>query len=329
MSSTPQKPEEKRSLFSYARRGIRTALELVPILLSTYLVVHVLKEYGVVQILDRYLTPVLRLVGLRGELSIPLLSGYLGNIYFALGPAGALQLTTKEATILAVMLGLCHSLIIEAAILQKAGVSALRVTAWRLVISLGAGALLNVIWSGGAVTSWLPEQALLAGGPAVRLLPVLLMGIWKAFLFSLKIAAIVVTIVTLMEMARGLGWIDRFAKACRPISGLLGISEEAIVPLMIGLMFGLTFGAAIIIEEARRGIIARRDMFLVGIFLGLCHSVPEDTVIFIGIGANPAIQLALRLSLAFALTFALGRGAALLARVRPSKRKEPETASPN
>lgn len=105
-ASAPVRP----SILSFAWKGLRTSLELGTVLVPTYAVVQLLKAYGAVDVLNHCLTPVVQFVGLRGELSVPLLAGYLGNVYFALGAAAALPLSAKEATILAVMLGLCHSL---------------------------------------------------------------------------------------------------------------------------------------------------------------------------------------------------------------------------
>ena len=148
----------------------------------------------------------------------------------------------------------------------------------------------------------------------MRLLSVLADGLKSGLLFWLQVTAIVVTLVIFLEWLRQRGLFERAAEACRPASRLLGISKEAIFPLLIGLTFGLTLGAAIIIQEAKRGIISRRDMFLVGIFVGLCHSLPEDTFLFMRLGANGAILAGARLAVALLVTLALGRGVHLLAR---------------
>lgn len=139
-------------------------------------------------------------------------------------------------------------------------------------------------------------------------------GLKGAFLFWLQVTAIIVALVVVLEWLRQRGLFDRLAKACRPVSRLLGISKEAIFPLVIGVTFGLTLGAAIIIEEGRRGIVSRRDMFLVAIFVGLCHSLPEDTFLFMRLGANGPILASVRVAAALLLTLALGRGAMLMAR---------------
>ena len=149
MSTVSQETKARPSLLSFAWKGLRTSLDLGTVLLPAYIVVFLMKEYGVAAALDHYLTPLMHFMGLRGDLSIPLLAGYLANVYFALGALAALSLTAKEATIVAVMLGLCHSIIIEAAVLQKARVSALRVMSLRLLASLAAGWLINLVWRVG------------------------------------------------------------------------------------------------------------------------------------------------------------------------------------
>ena len=143
----------------------------------------------------------------------------------------------------------------------------------------------------------------------MRLVLALWGGLKGGLLFWLQITAIVTALIMMLELMRSRGLFDRFARACRPLARFLSISEEAMFPLVIGLIFGLTFGAAIIIDEARRGIISGRDMFLVGVFVGLCHSVPEDTFTFMRVGANGLIMAGVRLGAALVMTLLLGRGA--------------------
>jgi len=83
---------------------------------------------------------------------------------------------------------------------------------------------------------------------------------------------------------------------------LLSLPREAAFPLMIGLLIGLFYGAAIIMEYARQGILTKRDLMLLGVFLSINHSIIEDNLIFAALGANLPVLLVIRFIMAFLVT---------------------------
>jgi hypothetical protein len=88
---------------------------------------------------------------------------------------------------------------------------------------------------------------------------------------------------------------------------LFGISRKGLVPLITGIIIGLTYGAGIIIHSVRASNITRKEAFLILLFLSICHAIVEDTLIFVLIGANGFILMAFRFVLAIILTFLLHR----------------------
>jgi len=47
----------------------------------------------------------------------------------------------------------------------------------------------------------------------------------------------------------------------------------------------------------------KREAFLIMLFLSICHAIIEDTLIFVVIGANGIILVAIRFFLAFIFTY--------------------------
>lgn len=82
----------------------------------------------------------------------------------------------------------------------------------------------------------------------------------------------------------------------------LGISGKGLVPLITGIIIGLTYGAGIIIHSIRTSNTSKREAFLILLFLSMCHAIIEDTLIFVVIGANGAVLIGFRFALAIALT---------------------------
>jgi len=87
----------------------------------------------------------MKIVGLPGEAALALLTGYLMNIYGALGVIAGLDLGAREITILGTMLGLSHSLIIEGAIIKRIKVKLLPLISLRIILSIVSGIILNIL----------------------------------------------------------------------------------------------------------------------------------------------------------------------------------------
>lgn len=139
---------------------------------------------------------------------------------------------------------------------------------------------------------------------------------WQSFVTdaaggSLKnvliMASIIIPIMIMLELARELRILDRFSKKVAPALKLFGMSPEAAFPLLGGFIFGISYGAGILIDSAKSGRISWRDMFLVNVFLSICHAIIEDTALFLAVGANPLVIIVGRLMLAVLITFIMSR----------------------
>lgn len=123
----------------------------------------------------------------------------------------------------------------------------------------------------------------------------------------LGMAKIIIPLMVVMELLRELKILNVIANCCKPFSKVLNMSENAFFPLVIGLILGLSYGAGVIIDTSKEGKLSKQDLYLLMVFLIACHSVFEDTLLFVTIGANGWILLLSRLAIAFILTFVLGR----------------------
>lgn len=120
-------------------------------------------------------------------------------------------------------------------------------------------------------------------------------------------AMIVFPLMIIMEIARDIHLLDWLSKMCKPITRWMGVSENSAFPLAIGLVFGLSYGAGVIIKSAKEGNLDKKSLILVSIFLACCHAVFEDTLLFVKIGANGWMLLTIRTVTAFLLTAVISR----------------------
>jgi hypothetical protein len=85
----------------------------------------------------------------------------------------------------------------------------------------------------------------------------------------------------------------------------LGITGNGLVPLITGIIIGLTYGAGVIIYSIRTSNVKKKEAFLILLFLSICHAIIEDTLIFVVLGANGFVLIGVRFALAIILTYLL------------------------
>lgn len=113
---------------------------------------------------------------------------------------------------------------------------------------------------------------------------------------------IVIPLMLIIEIIKDLKILDKISGVVKPITRVIGTTKESLLPLLSGLLFGLLYGAGIIIDSVNEGNMHKKEVYLVTIFLGACHAVVEDTLIFTQIGANGWIIFFARLITAIIIT---------------------------
>jgi hypothetical protein len=117
-----------------------------------------------------------------------------------------------------------------------------------------------------------------------------------------KIFLILVPIVTGLDLLKTYGVLARLRRPMEPLLRLLGLSPEAGEPFLAGVGFGMVYGAGIILLRVREHDLPRRDIAVLSSILCAAHALPEDTMIFVSIGANGLLILAVRIVLLVAVS---------------------------
>ena len=252
------------------------------------------------------LTPLMGVIGLPGEAAVPLVLGNLLNLYAAIGAILSMDLSVKEVFILALMLGFSHGLPVETAICRRIGVSVTLVIGFRVTVAVAAAAIVNLTWSGGEEKA---SYGLVAASPESPsgALETVTSALVTATVGVFQLALIVVPVMLFIQVLKDLGVLDGFARLVRPLMRPLGVAPRGAVTMAGGLIFGLAFGAGVIIEQVREQKFEKRELTLMMLFLCACHAVVEDTLIFIPLGINVGYLLLIRLSTAILLTLLIAR----------------------
>lgn len=127
------------------------------------------------------------------------------------------------------------------------------------------------------------------------------------FLLVGQLALIITAIMIMVEFFQEYKILDKLLTLISPFTRFLGMSCEANLPLMAGLLLGIGYGGAIIIDSTRQGKLSRQDIYLVNLFLVLCHSLIEDTLIWAALGAIVVPIQIMRFILALGVCYLVSR----------------------
>ncbi len=286
--------------------GLKTVWELGRIIFPITLVIGILQHTPLIEALINLLSPIMSLIGLPGEAAIPLVMGNLLNLYAAIGAILPLQFTVKEVFIIALMLTFSHGLPIESAVCRRAGMSFLLITSLRLLLSFLAGMGVHYFWDGGN------EMARYGLATVAETSPsgwgeIIWNSLVTAGISVFQLALIVIPLMIGIQILRDLKFLEWFADRMKPIMVRLGIAPRGAITMAGGLLFGLAFGAGIILQQAAEQKFTRREITLIMLFLGPCHAIIEDTLIFAPLGINVLPLLLIRFIVAVILTVTVAK----------------------
>jgi hypothetical protein len=131
--------------------------------------------------------------------------------------------------------------------------------------------------------------------------------LFGSFTIIMNFLKILIPLMIIVEILLTYKVIERMSNKLEFLSKTLKIQKQSIFPLLIGLFMGITYGAGTLIEINDRTPLPKKDFILIGIFLFICHSLIETTMIFTVAGANVWVISLGRLFLAFVITIIAAR----------------------
>ena len=117
-----------------------------------------------------------------------------------------------------------------------------------------------------------------------------------------QIALLLIPVMVIIEIAVHFHLMEFLSRKMEPFAKSLTLPKEAAFPLLIGIVFGIILGAAIIIDYAKKGHLSPRELSLIAIYLSINHSLFEDNLIFAALGANIFLIMVIRFLLAYIIT---------------------------
>ena len=288
------------------RPALRIALWLLRITVPISFAVLILDLSGVLAWIADWFAPLFSLLGMPGESALVFITGALLNNYAAIAVIDLLDLSHRTITILALMGLVCHNLPVEAAVQRKTGANLWLVIAIRILASiLGAlalSALLPLESAPETTTRALADRAFW---------PELLSWLISIGHLCLKVILLVIALMILQRILEEFGvsrWLTRWLRG--PLI-VLGLPPRTAFLWIVANTLGLAYGAGIIIDHVERGRLTQREANLLNGHIAVCHSLLEDTLLFVAIGVPafwitvPRILLAAIIVWCMRLVFAI------------------------
>ncbi|TFG37195.1 MAG: hypothetical protein E4H39_02625 [Syntrophobacterales bacterium] len=93
-------------------------------------------------------------------------------------------------------------------------------------------------------------------------------------------------ILTALEVFKTLGWITHVVNFLAPLLTVMGLSRKVGVLWITAVVFGIAYGGAVIVEEAKDGQLTEGELETLHLSIGINHSMIEDPVLFLSLGVG-------------------------------------------
>lgn len=273
---------------------------LLKLMIPISLAVTLMKYSGLLTWIAECINPLFIYFGLPGESAIAFISGAAAGTYAGVAVMMSIPLTMKQATILSLMIALCHALPMECAVNQNTGSSFWKMGALRIVMACLCALLLN---------QFLPEIAgsyLYLGAEANSTMTEVMMT-WAVsqVKMSLMVALIIYVLMVIQRMLEAYRLLNPLSHLLSPLMKLFGLPRQASYMWLVGNVLGISYGSAVMLELEAKGIVTREEANDVNYHLIMNHSMLEDTIVFAATGISALLLISVRVS--FALLLVWGR----------------------
>jgi hypothetical protein len=284
--NTDMQKELKKGLKTGLDKGCRGFFWMLKILVPVSFGTMLLEYSGLLTHLDFILEPVMGWLNLPVIASLPLVIGMLTGLYAGIAAMSVLALTSDQMTVVAVFMLISHFFIQEGVVQAKSGLNPVMAVLGRLFVSIVTAAVVSwFIGCDASATATETVVTLTSGTNAF--LPLLTAWWWAMLSVTLKMLIIIMVLMVFLEVMKELNLIPHLIKPLAPVLKMLGLSPRMGVLWMTAALFGITSGAAVIVEEAKEGNYTPEELTRLQLSIGINHAMIEDPLLFISLGLNP------------------------------------------
>lgn len=270
--------------------SLTSAWIILKLVIPIYILADILFYYNTLEYVSFIVEPFTSILGLPAEAALAIISGIFLNLYAAVAFAAPLDMTPHQWSVLAVFLGICHSLVVESVIMKKIGISNMYSYLMRFFVGLFVAYLTHLM-----PASWFEAIITNENFTNVRynsFFDLIIGSSYNALVLSIKIILLITVLIFIMDYIKTRKFVLESQK---------NVSKG--FSIVVGIILGITYGAGILINEAKSEALSKSDLFYIGTFLMICHAIIEDTLLFVIFGADFTMVIAIRTIAAIILSY--------------------------
>jgi len=273
----------KSGLRTGIKKGWSSFIWITKIIVPVSFLAALLQWSGWLSQLDFLLQPIMSLINLPAAAALPIITAMLVSFYAAIGIMLVLPFTIGQMTLIALFITIAHMLIAEGIVQHKSGLHIIKATLVRIGAAILAVLVVSQFFTDTSQSVTLPAS-LATLTPFIEVLKS-----WALDTLSLcgRVFLIIMLVMVALYCSESLGWLKYVRKFFRPFMRILGLSERAVTMWVTAAGFGLLYGSAVIMEEARKEALTKEQLEHLHISIGVNHSIVEETGLFLALGVNP------------------------------------------
>ncbi len=215
--------------------------------------------------------------------ALPILVGMLTGIYGGIASMVMLPLTTEQMTLIAVFILISHNLVQEGIIQAKSGIHPLKATLFRLIASVIAVVIVARFLRPDTLTVMSEGMARAADQPLMVMLKNWFIA---SFYLCIKMFVIIMALMILLGIMKSFNIVHHIVRVISPVLKAMGLNQKVGILWITAAVFGIAYGAVVIVQEAKEGNFDRQELEKLHISIGINHSMVEDPTLFLTLGLN-------------------------------------------
>jgi hypothetical protein len=273
----------RTGLLTGIKKGWSSFVWISKIIVPVSFVAALIQWSGWLSQLDFLLHPLMNLINLPAAAAWPIIVAMTVSFYGAIAIMVVLPFTIEQMTLIALFITIAHMLIVEGIVQHKSGLNIIKATLVRIGAAILAVLVVSQFFTDTGQSIGLPDSI------AVHIPFIEVLKVWAIDTLRLcgRVFVIIMLVMILLYCSESLGWIKYLVRFFRPLMKILGLSDQAVMMWVTGAGFGLLYGSAVIIEEAKKGALTKEELEHLHISIGVNHSVVEETALLLALGINP------------------------------------------
>ena len=287
-------------------KSLRISYTFLTITIPVVIAIRILGIFGFIDIISDGVEPIMKFLQLPGEAALIWAISIVASLYGGLATFAILgtEFTVLETTVLACLMLGTHSIFVEMLFVAKTGCRLIPFTILRIGMTVfsafAVGKIMTYMGVGSDTTviSFIPTTPLEQS--------------WSEWAYNTTLQMAIIPVIAFLMIAvidilHYLKITDIIVKGLSFLLSPLRIkSGDACQLTLVGVLLGLAFGGALLVEEAKKGKIPNRDIAIVMMLLCNVHAAIEDNILLALLGTWLWGAIVMRVLVCYAMVAIFG-----------------------